>query len=508
MSIQLRQKLPFALLGLLIGIAIALLAVPAMASALPTSVEPVPAAQETEPIFALPGVLQKANNQPFDTFLVTNDNVLYGLVGKTPEIEADITAYRDQGTDTTVKVWGTLYPNGRMSNKPEIIVSNIQSEGPPPTSGSEGSSPGTGTSVAIVRVDVANVRSGPGTAYSVVGQLKMNQVCPITGRNTDNSWWLLDCANGIAGWISDSVVRTVADPDSIPIIAVQPPAVVQPPTPVYTGWKASYFNNQTLSGAPAVVQDVAEINFNWGNGSPNPAVQSDYFSARYERTVNFAAGNYRFSTTYDDGVRVYIDGQIIIDDWNAGSVRTSTADRSLSGNHAITVEYFEDTGLASLVLSWATYQNTTPSPTPNKGDWEASYFTNPDLAGGPTLVQVEARTPYPLDKNWGTGSPAPGVIPNDNWSARFRATYYFDAGDFTFKAKSDDGVRVYLDGHRIIDAWSDGNKEVQNTFNGVGAGDHEIVIEYYERTGNAYVQVYWWREGSNTSNNPYANTEY
>ncbi len=66
-----------------------------------------------------------------------------------------------------------------------------------------------------------------------------------------------------------------------------------------------------------------------------PAVQSDYFSARYERTVNFAAGNYRFSATYDDGVRVYIDGQVIIDDWNLGSARTSTADRSLSGNHAM-----------------------------------------------------------------------------------------------------------------------------------------------------------------------------
>ena len=128
MSVQIRQKPPLILLGLLIGIAIALLAMPVMAGGLPSAIEPAPAAQETEPIFALPGVLQKANNQPFDTFLVTNDNVLYGLVGKTPEIEAEITAYRDQGTDTEVKVWGTLYPNGRMSNKPEIIVSNIQSD--------------------------------------------------------------------------------------------------------------------------------------------------------------------------------------------------------------------------------------------------------------------------------------------------------------------------------------------------------------------------------------------
>ena len=73
--------------------------------------------------------------------------------------------------------------------------------------GGEVDAPDTGTSVAIVRVDVANVRAGPGTAYPVTGELKKNQVCPITGRNADNSWWQIDCANGVSGWISDSVVR-------------------------------------------------------------------------------------------------------------------------------------------------------------------------------------------------------------------------------------------------------------------------------------------------------------
>ena len=480
----------------LLALLMAVIALSTAQSAIAAEVDTKPTLQETKPIFALPGVLRKAQDQPFSTYLRANDNALYGLVGETPEIEDQITAIRDLRPDVPVKIWGTLYPNGRLSTQPEIVVSSIQSdiELPDTEGGEDAESPGSGTSVVIVRADLANVRSGPGTSYPVTGQLKQNQVCPITGRNSANSWWQIDCASGVSGWISDSVVRTVADPEGIPVIAVAPPAVVLPPTPVYNGWKASYFNNPSLQGAPAIVQDVAAINFNWGTGSPHPAVQSDNFSARYERTINFAQGNYRFSASYDDGIRVYIDGQLIIDDWNAGSARTSTADRTLSGNHAITVEYFESTGLASLSFSWAIIDSSSPAPpsTPTNGDWAASYYTNPDLAGGAALVRIEPRSSYPLDKNWGTGSPAPGIIPNDNFSARYRAIYYFDPGNYTFEANSDDGVRVFLDGHLVIDAWNDGPKDTKNTFNGVGAGNHEVLVEYYERTGNASVRVWWW----------------
>ena len=477
-----------------------------------------PERQETQPVFALPGTLSVAQEQPFGTYLTTGNSQVYGIVGKTPEVEQQIETYKQLGEDVRVKVWGTMYPNGRLSTTPEIVVSSIQSDADIPdieTEGPEESFPGTGTSVAIVRVDIANVRSGPGTGYTVTGQLVLNQVCPITGRVADNTWWQIDCASGVAGWISDSIVRTVADSDRIPIIAVaapQPPAVVAPPQPVqpvYNGWKASYFANRSLQGVPVVVQDVAEINFGWGTGSPHPSVPSDNFSATYERTINFASGNYRFTATYDDGVRVYLDGQLIIDDWHDGSVRSLSADRTLNGNHSLRVEYYEATGNASLSFGWAIVSGGGGgSGKTNPEDWDATYYTNPNLAGSPALVRVESRSPYPLDKDWGSGSPAPGIIPNDNFSARYVARYYFEAGDFTFKARVDDGVRVRLDGHTVIDTWGDGFKEPQNTFFGVGAGQHEIVVEYYERSGDAFVRVFWWREtGDSGGNGGYGNRD-
>ena len=58
------------------------------------AVESAPMVQETEPVFALPGVLRKAQNQSFSTYLLASDRTLYGLVGKTPEIENEITTLR------------------------------------------------------------------------------------------------------------------------------------------------------------------------------------------------------------------------------------------------------------------------------------------------------------------------------------------------------------------------------------------------------------------------------
>ena len=57
----------------------------------------------------------------------------------------------------------------------------------------------------------------------------------------------------------------------------------------------------------------------------------------------------------------------------------------------------------------------------------------------------------------------------------------------------DDGARLFIDGIRVIDAWSDGYKEVSNVFYGVGEGNHQITVEYYERTGGAAVRAWWWR---------------
>ncbi|MFN8490004.1 MAG: PA14 domain-containing protein [Caldilineaceae bacterium] len=350
---------------------------------------------------------------------------------------------------------------------------------------------------AIIRFALVNLRAGPSTEYALAAQLSQGATCPVTGRNEDNTWWQLDCGNGISGWVLVSLVDLVGNTAGIPVVTVAP---VVPPTPapqpvVYYGWKTSYWKNQDLAGDPARTIDWPDINWDWGDG---PAEQPDHFSTRFERTINFNPGTYRFVARADDGVRVFIDNQPIIDQWHTASGDVEyTADRSMYGNQTVRVEHYEDTGLANVHFSFFPLSNTTVDGG-GSGEWEATYFGNPDLSGNPALVRREPRTPYPLEADWGNGSPAPGIIGDDNWSARWRGRFYFDDGDFMFQARSDDGVRVYLDGLRVIDAWYDGYKEPSNQFLRLGHGDHEITIEYYERGGTAFNRVWWWRVDSNS----------
>jgi hypothetical protein len=90
----------------------------------------------------------------------------------------------------------------------------------------------------------------------------------------------------------------------------------------------------------------ANINFNWTGTSPAPGTINQYnFSARWSRVFYQNAGTYRVTATTDDGVRIWIDGVLIIDAWGIQSVRTFQSDVMIfSGNHTWTVEYFQAEG--------------------------------------------------------------------------------------------------------------------------------------------------------------------
>jgi hypothetical protein len=119
-------------------------------------------------------------------------------------------------------------------------------------------------------------------------------------------------------------------------------------------WTAKYFNNTSLSGSPAVTRNESAINYNWGTKSPATGVTADSFSAVWNGDFGFTAGTYRFTATADDGIRVYLDGNLIIDEWHVSSARTYWAELYVSaGSHHVKVQYFENNGLAVAKVSWA-----------------------------------------------------------------------------------------------------------------------------------------------------------
>ncbi|WP_339130754.1 PA14 domain-containing protein [Streptomyces sp. f51] len=118
--------------------------------------------------------------------------------------------------------------------------------------------------------------------------------------------------------------------------------------------------------------------------------------------------------------------------------------------------------------------------------FKRQYFANTTFSGTPKKTDCDSA----VSENYGTGAPAGVALPKDNFSVRWTATRDFGSGGpFTFAAEAQDGVRVYLDGVRKIDAWknvsSTQKKSVALT---VPSGKHTLRVDFVAWTGAANVK--------------------
>ena len=130
-----------------------------------------------------------------------------------------------------------------------------------------------------------------------------------------------------------------------------PPVV---PTPVPTGpWFSEFFNNPSLTGGSVYTTNVNQVGFNWGTGGPGAGIPGDNFSARFTRQDWLTAGVYRFYATSDDGIRVFVDDQLVIDGWKVQAPTSYFGDVQVGdGMHNIRVEYFQQGGEALLFVNY------------------------------------------------------------------------------------------------------------------------------------------------------------
>jgi PKD repeat protein/uncharacterized protein YraI len=130
----------------------------------------------------------------------------------------------------------------------------------------------------------------------------------------------------------------------------------------------------------------------------------------------------------------------------------------------------------------------TPIPTPPPPvaitGWQGEYFNNRDLQGEPVLVRDDPK----INFDWGTGSPAPEVPP-DNFSARWTISRDLPAGTYRFNIWADDGVRMWIDDVLIVNGWVEGGARNYVVDVNLSAGLHNGRVEYFEAVGNAMITL-------------------
>jgi beta-glucosidase len=121
------------------------------------------------------------------------------------------------------------------------------------------------------------------------------------------------------------------------------------------GLKGEYFSNMDLTGIPTLVRVDQQVHFDWGAGSPDLSLKSGYFSIRWiGKLAPTVSGVYRLSLTTDDGVRFYVDGELLVDNWSdrgASSLDLVTLRLEAGRHYDIRMEYYkcgEGWGFASL----------------------------------------------------------------------------------------------------------------------------------------------------------------
>jgi RHS repeat-associated protein len=305
------------------------------------------------------------------------------------------------------------------------------------------------------------------------------------------------------------------------------------PTPILSplgdgsGLIGEYFDNTIdMNGSPLYTRSDPQVNFDWGTDSPVMGVIPDDFSIRWVGQIEARSSEeYSFNINADDIVRMWIDGQIYIDDWDNPVSFPWRVGPSISlvrgQKYDIQIDFRDTGGAATARLEWHTLSNSidweivpsqqlypptsglpvtatpTVTPTPilnppgNGSGLTGEYFDNTmDMNGSPLYTRSDPQVNF----NWGDDSPVMGVIPDDfsiRWVGQIEAR---SSEEYSFNFYADDLVRMWIDGQIYIDDWDNPQSfpyRVGPPISLVRGQKYDIQIDFRDTGGAASAELYW-----------------
>jgi len=186
-----------------------------------------------------------------------------------------------------------------------------------------------------------------------------------------------------------------------------------------TGLRGDYYNTTNFTGAPTLTRTDPTIDFNWGAGSPSASIPIDDFSARwYGQIQALDSDTYTFYVNSDDGVRLWVNNQELINSWilSGNGERSGTIALTANQKYPILMEYFEHQVTAEVHLRWTTTNGVFKGVAYEVIPMSQLYTNSPDILSQPALG-FSASEGTNLVFTWGPGSF------NLNWATNVNGPY-------------------------------------------------------------------------------------
>lgn len=287
--------------------------------------------------------------------------------------------------------------------------------------------------------------------------------------------------------------------------AIPTPTPTPTPTPVPgqgTGLLGEYYDNMNFTDRKFNRTD-STVNFDWSLGSPDSRISSDTFSIRWTGKVEpLYSQVYTFYVKSDDGARLWVNGQQLINQWCDQSATEYSGSIYLEAGkkYDIQLEYYDNQAYASVKMMWSSqsqgkeiipknrlYSQAVHEPEPQGKGLKGEYYDNKNFRNL-KLTRVDPTILF----GWGTNSPHK-TIGDDTFSIRWTGKILPKYSEkYIFHTISDDGVKLWVNGQLIIDSWKDANiLETSNSIKLEAGVKYDIKLEYYEHKGNASMVLMW-----------------
>ncbi|TVQ95566.1 MAG: hypothetical protein EA398_17455 [Deltaproteobacteria bacterium] len=257
------------------------------------------------------------------------------------------------------------------------------------------------------------------------------------------------------------------------------------------------FGTRTF-GAEILRRIDPEIDFTWGTGSPHPSVPADDFAIRWEGFLTIPeGGQWTLRMRTDDGVRLWLDDEQLIDDWRNRGPTNSDVTRTLAaGQYPLRIEYYERGGGAVAQFFWTgpgvssfeIVPRTVLSPDADSfesGGLQATWYRGIDFFDE-ALVREEEQ----IDG-------APGSIPAEvsggpfsvRWEGHLRSP---SMQPVALRLTSDEAARVWVDGEVVADRWAERTPgSATGTVTIPAFTTAPLVVEAFDRGGDGEIALAW-----------------